>query len=217
MRPIYLDTDCQPPDAIYVQVKQDGWGVEITVADGLHTVRVARSGRVLWTERAPGADGTYWGEWLHGTQRSLSHPLKGRIELYDAPTVDGDYSTRYGACVALSFAHPAYLTSTTWTTANAPTWDDVVAAGHEGLIYRDDDPSRLWRRKVQVELDCPVLAVEPTRIAVRLPCGEAAWVSSGLSSTLRPRVGQEVRITGAQITRAGRVFQPVIRGVKEGV
>jgi len=213
--PVYHDTDRTPAGACYVQEKVDGWGVRITVAGGLHTVTVARSGRLLWTERAGGPEGTYLGEWVHGTQRSLTDPRRGLVVLYDGPGPEDGYLRRMVAVASLCSACPQYLMIHTWGVSDSPTWDEVVARGWEGLIYRDDDARRVWRRKVQVELDAPVLAVEETRILVKLPCGAAAWVSSGLSSTLRPEVGQVVRITGMEITRDGKVRHPVVAGVKE--
>jgi len=216
MRPVYIDCDEVPAGALYVQEKVDGWGVQVRVRNGVHTVRTAKTGRPLWTEEAGGPEGDYQGEWVHGTQRSLTDPRRGKVVLYDYHCGGAGYLSRLCRCNVLASYSDRYLTVDT-VECEKINWQDALDIGWEGVIYRTEDPNYVWRRKRSVELDGVVVAVEAHRVKVRCDAlASDVWVAAGLSADLRPEIGFVVRITGMEITAAGKVRHPVLEGIKEG-
>jgi len=110
------------------------------------------------------------GEYMWGTNWSLSNNLTGRFYAYDVDTQALDFlhlpvsyeDRQRGLNYVISqFSHPLFLPVETFAASEAQwLWDKyVVFEGYEGLVFKNKDLSyfgksnTMWRMKKQVEMD----------------------------------------------------------------
>jgi hypothetical protein len=156
----YIDVCHTSPDfAGYgfdlVQVKHDGQWALVTVRNGL-AVLTSRKGNALARLAVRGvSDCVLVGEYMAGTDRAMTDPMKGGVYVYDFLELRGEDLRERPYSLRLAVIHdyipvPGMLSHSLVAPVGAAygirhaatMWaQDVIAGGAEGLIYRRDrDP-----------------------------------------------------------------------------
>jgi len=223
LRSVYVDCSEKPRDCDIVQLKHDGHFAFIVIRGGV-AYHFSRSGRLVREFALLLCDCIVLGEYITGTERSLSHPNRGKVGLFDCLEVGPDsyfsepYETRKELADAIVESYPETFFKINQRSSS--DWDELVEQnGEEGLIYRrsgdDFDAGEVFRHKKTEDVLLSVVDFtfsdsELYGGLVKSIVGEAA---DG-SRTLVPGLSQALRVelTCSPELFRGRKFEAICSG-----